>query len=207
MLDQAKSRNNTGHINHLSIFLYTSPPLLQVTPILLQQDGNPRSRRLHLHGQHKTMYNHWDSNPKSQGRRIALFVRRLSAEQCAEMADLVENIEWIEDGDEIIPEDIMERYLAFDGGIWKYDWPIGGPEHWYEEHNFEGLSGQKKNGMVEKDKELAVKVLRGEGSGASMRKGYDTGLCRRATGTWGEVLVGGQGARGLREIAPFGGSH
>ncbi|TYJ53879.1 hypothetical protein B9479_005501 [Cryptococcus floricola] len=147
--------------------------------------------------QRKAMYNHWDSYPEGQGHDIARFIAGLSPEQVKEMAERVEKIEasiWIEDEDAIIPEDIKKRYLAVDGGIWKYDFPYGGPEHWFHPRDLEGLSEEAKRRKIEKKKELAAELLAMKASG-----GVDEGPfeMRGSMNTWSNVLVGGQGARAL----------
>ncbi|ODN93561.1 hypothetical protein L198_05427 [Cryptococcus wingfieldii CBS 7118] len=146
--------------------------------------------------QRKAMYNHFDSYPEGQGHDIAQFISRLSPEQSKEMADKVEKIEWIEDESAIIPEDIKKRYLAVDGGIWKYDFPYGGPEHWFEdERTFEGLSEAAKMDLIEEWKAYAAELLRLEAK-------YDTGLNGPFTfhgsmDAWSGVMTEAEGARAL----------
>ncbi|TYJ53878.1 hypothetical protein B9479_005500 [Cryptococcus floricola] len=138
--------------------------------------------------QRKAMYNHWDSYPEGQGHDIAHFISRLSPEQVKEMAE-----RWIEDEEAIIPEDIKKRYLAVDGGIWKYTFPYGGPEHWFHPRQLEGLSEEAKRGKIEKKKEKAAAELAMEGRGDD---GVPFGI-RGSIATWSDVLVGAQGARAL----------
>ncbi|ODN83721.1 hypothetical protein L202_01815 [Cryptococcus amylolentus CBS 6039] len=115
--------------------------------------------------QRKAMYNRFDSYPKCQGYGIALFISRLSHEQAKEMADLVENIEWIENVTEDVPKDIQKRYLAFDG-IWRHQHPYGGPEHWCHEWD---LSGKENSEHIEEQIEEAKKMLEGLPS----KEGYE----------------------------------
>ncbi|ODN74178.1 hypothetical protein L202_07629 [Cryptococcus amylolentus CBS 6039] len=143
--------------------------------------------------QRKAMYNQFDSYPEGQGHDIAQFISRLSPEQSKEMADKVEKIEWIEDETAIIPEDIKERYLAVDGGIWRYQFPYGGPEHWFNERHFKGLSEAAKREKIEREKEQAAKLLAMKAS-----CGHDDGpFAYEPMDTWSDVLVGAQGARAL----------
>ncbi|ODN76344.1 hypothetical protein L198_08120 [Cryptococcus wingfieldii CBS 7118] len=141
--------------------------------------------------QRKAMYNHWDSYPEGQGHDIAQFISRLSPEQSKEMAERVEKIEANENA--IIPEDIKKRYLAYDG-IWKYDFPYGGPEHWFHPRQHEGLSEDAKRKKIEERKKQAAKSL-------AMRAslGDDDGpfAMYGSMDTWSDVLVGAQGARAL----------
>ncbi|TYJ53385.1 hypothetical protein B9479_005985 [Cryptococcus floricola] len=142
--------------------------------------------------QRKAMYNHWDSYPEGQGHDIARFISRLSPEQIKEMAE-----RWIEDEDAIIPEDIKERYCAVDGGIWKYEFPHGGPEHWFDPRDFKGLSEEAKKMKIEKKKQqaaesLALKAIWGDEKGP-----FGMGRSMGSMNTWSDVLVGAQGARAL----------
>ncbi|ODN84755.1 hypothetical protein L202_00632 [Cryptococcus amylolentus CBS 6039] len=144
--------------------------------------------------QRKAAYNHWDSYPQGQGHWIAQFIAGLSPEQCEEMANRIRRLrqatQWVESEDEgaPVPEDVKKRYLA-DGGIWQHNFPHGGPQNWFDEFDFKGLSEDEKQSLIEKKKRKAAELL--------MNDDFDDPL---EDLDWDAVLKGVQGAKALQLI-------
>ncbi|ODO11513.1 hypothetical protein I350_00293 [Cryptococcus amylolentus CBS 6273] len=120
--------------------------------------------------QRKAAYNHWDSYPQGQGHWIAQFIAGQPPSS------------WVESEDEgaPVPEDVKKRYLA-DGGIWQHKFPHGGPQNWFDEFDFKGLSEDEKQSLIEKKKRKAAELL--------MNDDFDDSL---EDLDWDAVLKGGR---------------
>ncbi|ODN90787.1 hypothetical protein L198_06104 [Cryptococcus wingfieldii CBS 7118] len=97
---------------------------------------------------HRAMYNHLGSDPPCLGHQIAQFIIGLSPEQCAEMAELIDKIEAIDCSSSLISSlTEIARYMAVDG-IWPHRLPYGGPQHWFQNSDFEGLPEKEKEDKI-----------------------------------------------------------
>ncbi|KAL9058332.1 MAG: hypothetical protein Q9162_001787 [Coniocarpon cinnabarinum] len=63
-------------------------------------------------GRKKGAYNHWDSYPEGLGDWIVKFIKSLSEEQIQQMAERVEQIEWVSE-DERVPSELQIKYSEF----------------------------------------------------------------------------------------------
>ncbi|ODN83717.1 hypothetical protein L202_01811 [Cryptococcus amylolentus CBS 6039] len=148
------------------------------------------------------MYNNNSSYPEWLGDNVVRFILALSPEQCKEMADLIDKIEWVDDENDVMDDDTQEYYEACEG-IWQDSFPYGGPENWFKEKDLEGISEQEKDDIIKERTKKAEELL---GKDSIERCKYDsiTALWRDENGhfcaIWGEFLRGASGASGLPMI-------